>query len=455
MRNYELNRLKSEDVKKLLFSLSVPAIIAQLVSLLYNVVDRMYIGHIKDVGGLALTGVGVTIPLSIILAAFAILVGVGGAPSVSINMGKGRKDQAEEILGNCFTTLIIFSIILTAFFLVFNEKLLLLFGASENTLPYALKYMNICTLGTVFLQLSIGLNPFARTQGFAKESMITISIGAIINIILDPIFIYTLNMGVNGAALSTVVSQAVSAIWITCFLTCEKSIIKIKKEYIGFNPKLMRAVLFLGLSPFVIQFTESFVIILFNFQLQRYGGDSAVGAMTIASTAMQFLFLPLMGLAQGAQPIISYNFGAKLQKRVRDSFKYLLLSSIAFSIAFYLIIMIFPNSFVNLFTKDQSIMREAASSLRIYMFCSFVLGLQLACQQTFIALGNATTSVFLAVLRKLILLMPLIIILPNLFENQVFGVFLAEPISDAIAAIATLILFNQYTKELFNENEIE
>lgn len=455
MRNYELNRLKSEDVKKLLFSLSVPAIIAQLVSLLYNVVDRMYIGHIKDVGGLALTGVGVTIPLSIIIAAFAILVGVGGAPNVSINMGKGRKDQAEEILGNCFTTLIIFSIILTAFFLVFNEKLLLLFGASENTLPYALKYMNICTLGTVFLQLSIGLNPFARTQGFAKESMITISIGAIINIILDPIFIYTLNMGVNGAALSTVVSQAVSAIWITRFLTCEKSTLKIKKKYIGFNPKLMGPVLFLGLSPFVIQFTESFVIILFNYQLQRYGGDSAVGAMTIASTAMQFLLLPLMGLAQGAQPIISYNYGAKLHKRVNDAFKYLLLSSVIFSIAFYLIIMIFPNSFVNLFTKDQSILREASSSLRIYMFCSFMLGVQLACQQTFIALGNATTSVFLAILRKVILLMPLVIILPNLYENKVFAVFLAEPISDVIATITTSILFYRYSKEVLSENDEE
>lgn len=455
MRNYELNRLRNEDVKKLLFSLSVPAIIAQLVSLLYNVVDRMYIGHIKDVGGLALTGVGVTIPLSIIIAAFAILVGVGGAPNVSINMGKGRKDQAEEILGNCFTTLIIFSIILTAFFLFFNEKLLLLFGASEDTLPYALKYMNICTLGTVFLQLSIGLNPFARTQGFAKESMITISIGAIINIILDPIFIYKFNMGVNGAALSTVISQAVSAIWIMHFLTSEKSTLKIKKKYIGINPKLMGPVLFLGLSPFVIQFTESFVIILFNYQLQRYGGDSAVGAMTIASTAMQFLILPLMGLAQGAQPIISYNYGAKLHKRVKDTFKYLLFSSVIFSVTFYLIIMIFPNSFANLFTKDQSILREASSSLKIYMFCSFMLGVQLACQQTFIALGNATTSVFLAILRKVILLMPLIIILPNLLENQVFGVFLAEPISDAIAAIATLILFNQYTKVLFNENEIE
>lgn len=441
------DKLGTQNIKTLLFSLALPAIIGQIVSLLYNIVDRIYIGHIKDIGGLALTGVGVTAPVLLIISAFAVLVGMGGAPKASIEMGKKDYEGAEKILGNCFTTLIGISIALTIFFLIFNERLLMLFGASENTIEYALEYMNIYTLGIIFVQLTLGLNSFISAQGFAKTSMLTISIGAVINIVLDPIFIFGFNMGVRGAAIATVTSQAVSAIWVIFFLTGKKTNLKIKKENLGFSKKIMGPVLLLGLSPFVMQFTESFVVILFNSRLQKYGGDVAVGAMTITTTAMQFLFLPLSGLTQGSQPIISYNFGAKNKDRVRDTFKYLLISAVTYSVVFYLFIMIFPTAFASIFTKNQAIIEAATKGLRVYMSVSFVMGAQVACQQTFIALGNARSSVFLAFLRKVFLLMPLVVILPLFLENQVFAVFLAEPVADIIAVTVTTILFYRYFKE--------
>ena len=447
------NKLGTENIKRLLFSLALPAIIGQMVSLLYNIVDRIYIGHIKDIGGLALTGVGVTAPILLIISAFAVLVGMGGAPRASIAMGKKDNDAAEKIIGNCLTTLIGISILLSIFFLIFNEKLLMLFGASENTIEYALEYMNIYTFGIIFVQMTLGMNPFISAQGFAKTSMITVSIGAVINIVLDPIFIFGFDMGVRGAAFATIISQGVSAIWVLYFLTGKKTNLKIKKKNLGFNSKVMGPVLLLGLSPFVMQFTESFIIILFNAKLQRYGGDVAVGAMTITTTAMQFLFLPLSGLTQGSQPIISYNYGAKNKSRVKDTFKYLLFSAITYSLIFYLFIMIFPGTFASIFTKNQDIIREASKGLRVYMSVSFLMGIQVACQQTFIALGNARSSVFLAFLRKVFLLMPLVIILPRFFERKVFAVFLAEPIADIIAVTVTSILFYKFFKQTLENIE--
>lgn len=449
----EKNKLGTENIKRLLFSLALPAIIGQMVSLLYNIVDRIYIGHIKDIGGLALTGVGVTAPILLIISAFAVLVGMGGAPRASIAMGKKDNDAAEKIIGNCLTTLIGISILLSIFFLIFNEKLLMLFGASENTIEYALEYMNIYTFGIIFVQMTLGMNPFISAQGFAKTSMITVSIGAVINIVLDPIFIFGFDMGVRGAAFATIISQGVSAIWVLYFLTGKKTNLKIKKKNLGFNTKVMGPVLLLGLSPFVMQFTESFIIILFNAKLQRYGGDVAVGAMTITTTAMQFLFLPLSGLTQGSQPIISYNYGAKNKSRVKDTFKYLLFSAITYSLIFYLFIMIFPGTFASIFTKNQDIIREASKGLRVYMSVSFLMGIQVACQQTFIALGNARSSVFLAFLRKVFLLMPLVIILPRFFERKVFAVFLAEPIADIIAVTVTSILFYKFFKQTLENIE--
>lgn len=435
------NRLGTENVKSLLFSLALPAIIGQLVSLIYNMVDRMYIGHIPEIGGDALTGVGVTAPLLIIISAFSVLVGMGGAPKASIKMGEKDNEGAEEIMGNCFITLIVISVILTVFFLIFNEKLLIMFGASEKTLPYALEYMRIYTLGTVFVQLAVGMNPFISSQGFAKTSMIAVSIGAIINIVLDPIFIYGLKMNVKGAALATVISQGVSAIWVIHFLRGDKTNLKLKKENFKIRRDIMGSVLLLGLSPFVMQLTESFIIIAFNSSLQKYGGDVAVGGMTILSAAMQFTFLPLSGLTQGAQPIMSYNYGAKNKERMKDTFKHLCISTVTYSTLFWLLIMIAPQLFSKLFTNDKTIINMATQGLRIYMAGAFALGIQIACQQTFIALGNAKTSLFLALLRKVFLLIPLVLILPKIISNKVFAVFLSEPISDIIASTVTGILF--------------
>jgi putative MATE family efflux protein len=445
---YEENRLGTENVKSLLFSLSLPAIMGQLVSLIYNLVDRMYIGHIPEIGGDALTGVGVTAPLLIIISAFAVLIGMGGAPRASIKMGEKDNKGAEEIMGNCFISLIVISIILTVLFLIFNEKLLIMFGASENTLPYALEYMKIYTFGTIFVQLAIGMNPFISSQGFAKISMIAVSIGAIINIVLDPIFIYKFQMGVKGAALATIISQAVSAIWVIRFLNGDKTMLKLRKENFKINKDIMIPVVLLGLSPFIMQITESFIIIAFNSSLQKYGGDVAVGAMTILSASMQFTFLPLSGLTQGAQPIMSYNYGARNGERMKKTFKYLFISSVVYSSMFWLLMMIAPGLFSKIFTKDKAIIDMATFGIRVYMAGVFALGVQIACQQTFIALGNAKTSLFLALLRKVFLLMPLVLILPKFLSNKVFAVFLAEPISDIIAATVTGILFYRQFNEV-------
>ncbi|QBD86103.1 MATE family efflux transporter, partial [Clostridium tetani] len=422
------NRLGTENVKSLLFSLAMPAIIGQLVSLLYNMVDRMYIGHIPKIGGDALTGIGVTAPILIIISAFSVLVGMGGAPIASIKMGEKDDKGAEKIIGNCFVALIIISVILTGFLMIFNEKLLIMFGASDKTLPYALEYMKIYTIGTIFVQLAIGMNPFISSQGFAKISMITVSIGAIINIVLDPIFIYGFKMNVKGAALATIISQAISAIWVIYFLKGNKTNLKLRRENLKLDRNIMGAILLLGLSPFVMQITESFIIIAFNSSLQKYGGDVAVGAMTILSAAMQFTFLPLSGLTQGAQPIMSYNYGAGNKERMKDTFKYLCISTVVYSTLFWLFIMIAPQVFSQLFTNNKDIIDMATQGLRIYMGGAF-------------ALGNAKTSLFLALLRKVFLLIPLVFILPKIIPNRVFAVFLSEPISDIIAAIVTGILF--------------
>ncbi len=444
------NKLGTENIKKLLFSLALPAIIGQIVNLLYNLVDRIYIGHIPGIGGDALTGVGVTAPLLIVISAFAQLVGMGGAPRASIKMGEKDDEGAEKIMGNCLSTLIIISIILTGFFLIFNKKLLLMFGASEKTLPYALEYMQIYTLGTVFVLLAIGMNPFISSQGFAKTSMVTVSIGAVINIVLDPIFIYNFNMGVKGAALATVISQAVSAAWVIYFLRGKRTNLKLKKINFKMDRKIVLPVLALGLAPFVMNITESLIIIIFNSSLLKYGGDIAVGAMTILSAAMQFTFLPLSGLTQGAQPIMSYNYGARNKERMRDTFKLLFVSCITYSTLFWAFLMFAPGMFSKLFTNDSNIIALATSGLRVYMACGFMMGAQIACQQTFIALGNSRTSLFLALLRKVFLLIPLVLILPKIFGNPVTGVFASEPIADFIAVMVTVLLFIRQFRTTIN-----
>lgn len=433
--------LGSGSVGKLLFKLALPAITAQVINVMYNMVDRMYIGHIKDVGADALTGVGVTMPVIMAVSAFAALVSMGGAPRASIMMGKGDKNTAEKILANCTTMLVGVAVILTAIILMFGEPILLLFGASDNTISYALDYMNIYAIGTIFVQLSLGLNAFINAQGYAKTGMLTVLIGAICNIILDPIFIFGFGMGVKGAALATILSQAVSCIWVVKFLNSKKSFLRIKKKNMKLESRIILPCLGLGISPFIMQFTESVISVCFNTSLLKYGGDIAVGAMTILTSVMQFSMLPLQGLTQGAQPIVSYNFGADNLERVSKVFKLLLLSCLSYSTVLWAIAEFAPGVFVGIFTDDPALAEYAKGALRIYMATSLVFGAQIACQQTFIALGNAMYSVFLALLRKVFLLIPLIFILPGFMENKVFAVFVAEPIADMLAVCTTVTLF--------------
>ncbi|NLV91479.1 MAG: MATE family efflux transporter [Firmicutes bacterium] len=448
------DRLGTESVGKLLFSLSIPAITAQIVNMLYNLVDRVYIGHIPNTGALALTGVGLTFPVIMVISAFSSLIGMGGAPRASIAMGRGDHQDAEEILGNCFTVLLGLSLGLTAVFLVFSEPLLMMFGASQQTLPYALSYLRIYVCGTIFVQLSLGLNSFITAQGFAKTSMYTVLIGAVANIILDPIFIFALDMGVAGAAIATVISQGLSALWVLRFLTGPKTKLRIRRRYLRPRLAVMIPVLMLGVSPFVMSATESLLNIAFNSSLQKYGGDMAVGAMTILASLMQILTLPIMGLTQGAQPIISYNYGAKNNSRVRQAFRLLLISSVAFSCLFWITVMAAPRIFVNLFSTDPVLVETTTWAMGTYMAVAFVMGAQIACQQAFIALGQAKISLFLALLRKIILLIPLIYLLPNFFADKVFAVFLAEPISDFLAVVTTVTVFAFQFRRILAANTV-
>ena len=444
------NRLGTEKVGKLLFELALPSITAQLINMLYNIVDRIYIGHIPGIGTLALTGVGICFPIIILITAFSSLIGMGGAPQASIKMGEGKMKDAEHILGNCTSAVILIALILTGIFLFFGRPMLLLFGASPDTLPYALDYMNIYVIGTLFVMISLGLNAFISAQGFAKTSMLTVVIGAVINIVLDPILIFGFNMGIRGAAVATIISQCISAIWVLKFLTGKKTNLKIRKENLKLSGKIMLPVIALGLSPFIMQSTESLLNICFNTSLQKYGGDLAVGSMTILSSAMQVLSLPLSGLAQGAQPIISYNFGAGHKDRVKKTFRLLFLSSVAFSTLFWLFNMLLPHLTVSIFASEAALKDMAAWALRIYLATGFMMGIQIACQQTFVATGQAKISLFLALLRKIFLLIPLIYILPLFFADKVFAVFLAEPISDFLAASTTFTLFHKRFNKVVN-----
>ena len=422
--------------------------------MLYNIVDRMYIGHIKDVGALALTGVGVCMPLIMIISSFAALVGNGGAPRASIYMGKKDTDAAQKILGNCFSLQIIISIILTIILLIGNKTFLLAFGASENTISYAVNYMNIYAIGTIFVQLTLGMNAFITAQGFAKTGMLSVLIGAVANIVLDPVFIFGMNMGVRGAALATIISQTLSCIWVLSFLFGKKTFLKIKPENLRLHAKIILPCVALGSSLFIMQASESIISVCFNSSLLKYGGDIAVGAMTILTSVMQFAMLPLQGLGQGAQPIMSYNYGAKNNDRVRKTFQLLLKVSFGYSIVLWAIVMLFPQMFAMMFTSDNALLSFTSQALRIYMASMFMFGIQIACQMAFNALGKAKDSIIVAVMRKFILLIPLIYIMPAIFKaNQTNAVYMAEPVADFIAVCFTAILFAFEFKKAMKENK--
>lgn len=444
------NFLGKEPIGKLLLKLALPTVTAQIINMLYNIVDRIYIGHIKDVGALALTGVGVSMPIIMIVSAFAALVGNGGAPRASIFMGKKETDAAEKTLGNCFTLQLVISAILTGALIIWNRDLLMAFGASENTIEYAVSYMNIYALGTVFVQLTLGMNAFITAQGFAKTGMLSVLIGAVANIVLDPIFIFGLDMGVKGAALATIISQALSCIWVLTFLFGKKTLLKIKRSNLILRKNIILPCLALGLATFIMQASESVISVCFNASLLKYGGDVAVGAMTILTSVMQFAMLPLQGLGQGAQPIISYNYGAGNRDRVKGAFKLLLKVSLSYAAILWLLVMFFPKAFAGMFTADAKLLEFTETALRIYMACMVIFGIQMACQMTFTSLGNAKASIIVAVMRKFVLLIPLIYILPNIFtENKTMAVYMAEPVADFFAVTFTSVLFIfQFKKSL-------
>ncbi len=449
-KNLDISQqMATTSVWKLLVKLSIPAILAQIVNLLYNVVDRVYIGHMEDVGTMAITGVGLCNPIIVLISAFTMLVAQGGAPRAAIEMGKGDIKKAEKILGNCFSLLVVLAVILTTIFLIFGEKLLMMFGASEETIIYALPYMQIYVSGSIFVMLSLGLNMFITTQGFTKISMATVLIGAICNIVLDPIFIFVFEMGVKGAAIATIISQAISAIWVMRFLLGDKTKLKIRKENIVPSKAVLLPVLALGISPFIMNATEAVINISFNSSLQKYGGDIAVGAMTICTTVFQMAWVPAQGIGQGAQPIISYNYGAKNADRVKQAFKVFLIICFTYVFVFGALIELFPQFFIGIFNDNPELVETATWTIRLYGCAMTFFGIQMAIQQTFIALGKAKASLFIACLRKVILLVPLIYILPNFFENKVFAVFLAEPVSDAISIItASIVFFFVFRKEM-------
>ena len=431
----------SGSVPKLLFQLALPAVVAQIINLLYNIVDRIYIGHIPEIGATALTGVGLCMPILMLVNAFAMLCGSGGAPRAAICMGQDDNDSAERIMGNCFSLLVIIALVLTVVFYLFAPPLLVLFGASENTLPYALDYTRIYVLGSLFVMTVLGMNTFVTTQGFATFSMLTTVIGAVCNIVLDPIFIFVLGMGVRGAATATVISQGVSAVWVLHFLTGKRTRLHLRKRNLKIVPKVITPCLALGVSTFVMISTESLLSISFNSSLSRYGGDIAVGAMTIITSVSQLVAMPIQGVCQGGQPIMSFNYGAGKSDRVKQAFRCQFIVCVVYATVFWAAAVLVPGVFARIFSNDAALVGYTEWALRIYMAGILSTGFQCSCQQSFVALGQAKISLLMACLRKLILLIPLIFILPLLLPDKVFAVFLAEPISDIIAAVVTCTTF--------------
>lgn len=448
--NSKNSSLGTEKISRLMWRLALPSVLAQFINVLYNIVDRIYIGHLADSpenSGLALTGLGLCLPVLQLISAFSAFAGFGASPLASIELGKSEfdknaKENANKILGNSLFLLLIFSAVLTVFFYIFNEPILMTFGASEKTLPFAKDYLQVYLIGTIFVQLSLGLNPFISCQGHAKTAMISILIGAVLNIILDPVFIFVLDMGVKGAALATIISQGLSAIWILSFLVSKKSSIKLNIKFIRPKLNILKRISSLGLSPFIMQSTESAIFVVFNSGLQKYGGDLYVGSMTIMQSVMQMIAIPIMGFSNGIQPIISYNYGAKKIDRVKETIKKTLLISGIITLSCVIFVSVFPELCARIFTSNEQIILIVKKLLPVYLAGFYLMWIQNTAQTTFVGLGNAKVSIFIACLRKLILLIPLALILP--IFTGVEGIFYAEPIATTCSALtsAILLIFN-------------
>ena len=432
-------RLGTEPLGRLMVSLAVPAVAAQLINVLYNIVDRIYIGHIRGYGDIALTGVGVTFPIIMLISAFSAFAGMGGAPLASIELGKKDIRKAEQILGNSAGMIVLFSIVLTIGFSIFKTPVLYAFGASEVTIGYAKSYIGIYLVGTIFVQIAVGLNTFISGQGESKGAMLSVLFGALLNICLDPVLIFVLDMGVKGAALATVVSQAVSAAWVIRFLTSKRSSMKLKTEHMRLKKEIVVRIAGLGVSPFIMQSTESMVGITLNSGLQNYGGDLYVGTMSIMTSIMQLILIPVQGISQGVQPIISYCYGAGDKDRVKGTFTRLLISGLLGTLILGGVAVLAPGVYAGIFTSNEDLIRLTCQVMPVYFLGITIFGLQSACQSTFLALGQAKVSLFIALLRKVILLIPLAVIFPKFMG--VMGVYRAEPVADVISVVTTCVLF--------------
>lgn len=447
MRNDE--KLGTAPLGRLMLSLALPTVLAQLINVLYNVVDRIYIGHMQGDGNLALTGVGVTLPIITLIAAFSAFAGAGGAPLAAIELGKKDERKASLIMGNSAWLLVFFSIVLTIGFLIFKVPILYAFGASSKTIAYANEYITIYLLGTIFVQLALGLNAFISGQGAAKAAMLSVLIGAVINIVLDPIFIFALHLGVRGAALATVISQFVSAVWVVSFLKSKRSVLYLK--LVRPDKSLILKIAALGIAPFVMQSTESLVTITFNTGLQRYGGDLYVGSMSILMSIMQLIVIPVNGITQGVQPIVSYNYGAGNRLRVKETVIRLVSVCLLGTLILAGIAIFCPSIYASMFTNDAELVALTCRIMPIFFLGIAIFGIQAACQSTFLALGQAKVSLFIATLRKIILLIPLALILPKFLGVK--GIYVAEPVSDVISVIVTSVLCVITLKRIFSEME--
>lgn len=447
--NQQSEKLWKEPLRKLFFTMAIPSVLAQLINVLYNIVDRIYIGHIKDIGSLALTGVGVTFPIIMVVSAFSAFAGQGGAPLASILLGAKDQEKAEKVLGSSTALLLVFSISLTLILQILKTPLLYAFGASDNVIGFAQDYIGLYLWGTIFVMLSLGLNTFISGQGNAKTAMFSVLIGAVTNIILDPIFIFVMNMGVKGAALATVISQAFSAIWVVNFLISKKSSLKIKRENLKLDMKFVKKIGSLGCSPFIMQSTESLVLLTLNSGLQKYGGDLYVGSMSILTSVLQLIFVPVSGIAQGVQPIISYNFGAGNRERVVKTFKALLIVCLMATMFMGGIAVLFPSFYVKMFTESEELVELTSRMMPIFTLGMCIFGIQQSIQVTFLAMGQAKFSIFIALLRKVILLVPLAIILPRFLGVK--GIYYAEPMADITSVVVASITFALNFKSILKQ----
>ena len=426
------------SVRKLIMAQALPLTMAQLVQLLYNIVDRIYIGHLEDVGDLALTGLGITFPVIVIIAAFTNLYGSGGATLFSLARGKGDTEEAEGLLGNVFSLLLGTSAVLFALCYGFRRPILFLFGASEQSWYYADQYLRIYLLGTAFSMVTTGMNGFINAQGFPKTGMLTTVIGAVINAILDPIFIFGFHMGVRGAAMATVISQAISAAWVLRFLTGKQAVIPLRRRSLAVKLPRLKQIIALGFPGFVMQGTNSLVQIVCNNQLQTYGGDLYVGIMTVLNSVREMVSLPISGLTHGAQPILGFNYGAKRNDRVKEAIRFTAILGTAYLMAAWIAVMLLPRTLMGIFSEDAETVSQGAKMLGIYFFGFVFMAFQFSGQTTFQALGKAKHAIFFSLLRKVIIVVPLTLLLPGLGFG-VEGVFLAEPISNLIGGLAAFI----------------